>query len=301
MDHAVPTLGSLGAALLEKLGAWTIGFVQLLPNLVLAVLVLVVAGYVSGIVGRFVRTTLDRTSRNIQLNHLGSSLAKLAVLGLGLFVALSIVGLDQAVASLLAGVGVIGIVLGFAFQETGANFVSGILMAVRQPFRVGDIVKSNDWLGIVEDIDLRATTLRQFTGERVLLPNREVFGNAIENLSSYGRRRVDLPVGVSYDSDLEEVRRVTLAAVTGLPGLLPEPPPEVLFTGFGESSIDLSVRLWSPYTSNGQWLRLKSDAIQAIHVAYREHGISMPYPIRTLDLSGAAEPLRALVADARRA
>lgn len=301
MDHTVPTLGSLAGALIQKLTAWTVGFVQLLPNLALALLVLALAAYVSGLVGRFVRSTLDRTSRNIQLNHLGSSLAKLAVLALGLFVALSIVGLDQAVASLLAGVGVIGIVLGFAFQETGANFVSGILMAIRQPFRVGDIVQSNDFLGIVEDIDLRATTLRQFTGERVLLPNREVFGNAIENLSSYGRRRADLAVGVSYDSDLEEVRRVTLAAVQGLPGLLPEPPPEVLFTGFGESSIDLSVRMWSPYTSNGQWLRLKSDAIQAIHVAYREHGIAIPFPVRTLDLSGAAGSLREIAADARRA
>jgi small conductance mechanosensitive channel len=298
MNQAKVELGALWGALLDKLEHWALSAVRLLPNLLIALLVLAGAVVLSRGLYRLARTTLDRASPNPQLNHLGASLARLLILGGGLSVALSVLGLDKAVTSLLAGVGVLGIVIGFALQETGANFVAGILMAVRQPFRLGEIVQTKDYLGVVEDIDLRATTLRQFSGEIVQVPNKDVFSNPIENLSALGRRRIDVPVGVAYGSDLRQVREVTLAAAARVEGRLPEHPPEVLFTGFGESSVDLVVRVWAPYQSNAEWLGVKSDLIVAVYEAYAEAGISIPFPIRTLDLGRVSERLERLLASA---
>src|SRR5262245_47408678 len=139
--------GELVGALVHEIEAWAIGAIRLLPNVLVALLVCAAAFVLARLVYRWSRRWLDRTSRNAQLNHLGASVARLVILGGAVAVALSVLGLDKAVTSLLAGVGVLGIVLGFALQESGANFVSGVYMAVRQPFRIGEIVKTGDYVG----------------------------------------------------------------------------------------------------------------------------------------------------------
>jgi len=111
---------------------------------------------------------------------------------------LSILKLNTAVTSILAGAGIIGLALAFAFQDIAANFISGIFISFRRPLRVGDIVKVKDYMGKVEEINLRDTILRTFQGQTVIIPNKEVFQNPIENFSRLGKRRIDLWIGVSY-------------------------------------------------------------------------------------------------------
>lgn len=290
MDQTVLELTHLTSALADKLEHWLLAAVRLLPNLLVASLVLLASVLLSRLVYRLVRRLLDKTSPNTQLNHLGATLGRLGLIAAGLALSLAVLGLDKAVTSLLAGVGVLGIVIGFALQESGENFISGVFMAMRQPFRVGEIIQTKSYLGVVEDIDLRATTVRQFSGERVQIPNKDVFGNPIENLSSFGRRRIELPVRVAFGSELEHVRRVTWEAAMTVKGRLMDHPAEVLFTGFGESSVELVVRIWAAYRSNVEWLQVRSDLVMAVYDAYQEEGIPIPFPTRTLELGGFDRP-----------
>ena len=121
---------------------------------------------------------------------------------------------------MLAGLGIIGLALGFAFQEIAANFISGIILSINKPFTIGDIVEVDGNFGVVESVSLRTTNIRTFQGQKVMIPNKTIFQNAITNFTENGKRRVDLEVGISYGDDLEKVQGVTLAAVNSLTKVL---------------------------------------------------------------------------------
>ena len=270
-------------AVAAKFTSWLEVAILLLPNLAGALIVLFVFWFLARMARGLVRNLLGRVSDNRQIVGLLATLAYVGVVAVGGFVALGILNLDKTVTALLAGVGVIGLALGFAFQDLAANFMSGVLMAIRRPFEIDHVIETNGFLGIVEDISLRSTLLRTFQGQIVMLPNKEVFGNAIINYSLRRKRRVDLSCGVAYGDDLEEVRRVALAAVGGLNLRDPDRAVELFFTEFGDSAINFSVRFWIDFAKQTDFLNAQSEAIIALKKAFDEAGITIPFPIRTLD------------------
>lgn len=191
--------------------------------------------------------------------------------------------LDTAVTSLLAGAGIAGIALAFAFQDVAANFMSGIFLSLRRPIRVGDIVQVKEYMGKVHHITLRDTVIHTFRGQTVIIPNKEIFQNPIENYSLLGRRRMDLTIGVSYGEDLEKVRAVVLDAVKALPGISASEESTVFFKEFADSSINFSVRIWLDTPEQIPYLHLQSETIINIKKAFDKNNIVIPFPIRTLD------------------
>jgi small conductance mechanosensitive channel len=270
---------------LEKIGGWIEGFVLLLPNLLVAILVAVAFGVVARVVRGLVRRALGRVSPHTEVNGLLATSASLVVLATGIFVALGIVGLDKTVTSLLAGVGIIGLALGFAFQNIASNFVSGILLLTRRPFGANDVIKTNDYMGTVLDIDLRATVIRTFEGQLVTIPNSEVLQKPIVNFTASGQRRVDIPVGVSYADDLAKARRVAIAAVETIEYRDRERPVELFYEGFGDSSINFTLRFWIDFKTQPDYLLARSDAVMRIKEAFDANDITIPFPIRTLDFA----------------
>jgi small conductance mechanosensitive channel len=135
----------------------------------------------------------------------------------------------------------------------------------------------------VQDISLRLTTLRQPEGPLVLIPNKAVFQNPLVNFSRLGRRRIDVEVGVAYGEDLPRAREVALAAVEQVEGREQATPPELFYTAFGDSSITFTARFWIDETRQADWLAARSDAIVRIKQAFDDAGITIPFPIRTLD------------------
>ncbi len=274
-------------ALVEKLAGWVEGAVLALPNLGVAVLIVVMAAVVARLVRRLVRSGLTRLTQRVgharNTVALLSTLAYAAVLAAGVFIALGVLRLDGVVTSLLAGAGIIGLALGFAFQDIASNFIAGVFMAVRSPFYVGDIVETNGFLGIVRAINLRTTALEVFDGPRVHLPNAKVFQEPLTNYSWRHLRRVDVPVGVGYGEDLPRVQRVAREAVEAVEGRSPGTGVEVFYTGFGESAIDVEVRFWVPYRTHADYLGARSEAIVRLKAAFDREGIVIPFPIRTLD------------------
>ena len=266
-----------------KFMSWLETAILLLPNLVGALIVLFVFWLLARLARGVVRNLFSRVSNNRQIVGLLATLSYVGVLTVGTFIALGILNLDKTVTALLAGVGVIGLALGFAFQDLAANFMSGVLMAIRRPFEIDHVIETNDFLGVVEDMSLRSTLLRTFQGQIVMLPNKEVFGNPIINYSLRRKRRVDLSCGVAYGDDLAEVRRVALAAVGSLKMRDPNREVELFFTEFGDSSINFSVRFWIDFAKQTDFLNAQSEAIIALKKAFDAAGITIPFPIRTLD------------------
>ncbi|RYZ77699.1 MAG: mechanosensitive ion channel [Proteobacteria bacterium] len=266
-----------------KLSSWTATAVAMLPNLLVATLVMLGFWLASRLVSKVVRNLLSHTSESPTVTRLIVTFARMFILFFGLFTTLGILNLDKTVASLLAGAGVIGLAIGFAFQEIAANFFSGILIALRKPFREDDIVQVDSYFGTVSQITLRTTNLRSPDGLEILIPNKDMFTKAVTNYTRTPDRRVDLEVGVSYGDDLRKVEKVVRDAVDKIPGRLPNKEIDFFFKAFGDSSITFQVRIWIDFHKQTDYLSALHNMIVAIKEAFDANDISIPFPIRTLD------------------
>lgn len=266
-----------------KLMGWFDAGVEMLPNFVAAALVVLLFGLSARFIDRWTTRALERWVKNTSVTRLMGTIARISMILLGLFIALSLLNLDRTVTSMLAGVGVIGLALGFAFQDLAANLISGLFMAFRGHFEVGDVVEVGSQVGTVEKIELRATTIRTFQGLSVVVPNKDVFQNVLVNYTRTQERRVDVAVGVAYSDDLElaitaiqkEVSKITVRDETR--------EVNVFFTGFGASSIDLEVHMWLDLAHEQGFLEARSLMVRAIKRAVDKAGLTIPFPIRTLD------------------
>ena len=268
----------------NKLESWLEGLTSMLPNIVVAVLVFILFYLLSRGVKSGSKTVISRFSDQQAIIGLFSTILALVTIIVGLVVALNVLQLTQAVTSLLAGAGIIGLALGFAFQDISANFISGVIMAFKKPIVVGDIVETNDYSGFVEQIDLRSTVIRTFQGLHVIIPNKDIFQNPFTNYTKTHTRRIDLEVGISYGDDLNKVTQVVEKAVSSNSFLVDGKPVKMVYQEFGSSSINFKVMFWIEYDKNNpQYLEARSEAIIAIKKAFDENDIMIPFPIRTLD------------------
>jgi small conductance mechanosensitive channel len=279
-------IGKAWNLLAAKVMGWARDFILLLPNLAVAVAVLIGFWLLAKLARNLLHRLLRRVSHSEQVNRVLGQAVFLALVATGLFIALGILGLQKTVASLLAGAGIIGLALGFAFQDIAANFMAGIYLSIEHPFRAGHLIASKDIQGIVKRVHLRWTEIRTPQGQIILVPNKQVFENPITNFSATGQRRVDLKAGVSYGDDLEEVRRVAVQALEQVASRKPDTEVELFFEELSESSINLEARFWIDFTSKqSDYLRAKSEAIERLKKAFDQNGITMPFPTRTLDFA----------------
>lgn len=266
----------------EKVVSWTEDFVSMLPNFILALLAFFAFMVIAKYSVKLIMKLLTRAIDNPALNNIIGKTIHITIVIIGTFVSLSVLNLEKTVTSLLAGAGIIGLALGFAFQDIAANFISGILMAARRPFKVGDVIETVSHEGVVEKINIRTTELKSFQGQQIIIPNKEVFQNALINDSFNGKKRIDLGVGVSYGDDLEKVRDIALKAVQNIPRRTDE-EVTLVFSEFGDSSINFTIRIWVEFLTQGAFKDSQSEAIIAIKKAFDENDVTIPFPIRTLD------------------
>lgn len=267
----------------DKLETWIETFIRMLPNLAMALLVLI-AFYVLGkLIRNAVKKLLKKATDNQTIINLLETIVGVMIIGIGIFIALSILQLDGAVTSLLAGAGIIGLALGFAFQDIASNFISGIILSIRHPFGIGDIIETNGIYGTVQQMNMRNTIMKTPQGQIVYIPNKSVFENVLENFTSSGERRIDLSCGVSYGDDLEKAKEVAIEAVKGLDNYNADKGIEFYYDEFGGSSINFKIRFWVYFQSNPDYWAARSDAIMAITKHFDENDIMIPFPIRTLD------------------
>ena len=276
---------NLDAALklvIEKLNHWLTDFIAMLPNLLLSCLILVVGIFLAKKIRNLARRSFNKFSPTSTLAALAVNFVYIFSVGIVVFITLKILHLDTTIATMLAGAGVIGLALAFAFQDIASNFISGIFISFRKPFNVGDVIKVKGFMGNVHEIKLRDTTILTFNGQFVTIPNREIFQNPIENFTKYGKRRLDIKGGVSQGDDLGKAQKVAMESLAQIEGIIKE-DTTFLYDGLGESTIDFTVRIWVNTAENGSYLQVLNDAIIRIKEVFEQNDISMPFPIRTLD------------------
>jgi small conductance mechanosensitive channel len=287
VDPQPLSVGDALNSVVDKLEGWIDGAVLLLPNFVVAILIVVVAAFVARLVRTGVRKLLEHATRQSpaarNVVDLLGTVAYVVVLAVGTFIALSVLGADSFVTTLLAGAGVVGLALGFAFQDIASNFIAGVLMAVRNPFTVGQIIETNGHMGTVRELTLRSTIVETFQGQHVIIPNAKVFQEPIINYSAKRQRRVDLACGVGYGDDLAKAERVAVDAIEGLEMRSASRPVQLYYNEFGDSSINFQLRFWVDFSKQTDFLGAQSEAIKALKTAFDREGVTIPFPIRTLD------------------
>lgn len=267
----------------DKIQGWVETFISMLPNMAVAIVLLIIFVVVANLAARLFKKVFSKTSDNKALEGLFATIVKWSILIVGIFIILSILQLHKAVTSILAGVGIIGLALGFAFQDITANFISGVILAFRRPFEIGQVIKVGDIMGTAKSTNLRVTVIETFQGQEVFVPNKDVLQNPIINYSAIGKRRIDLGVGISYGDDLAKVQRVVLETIKNLEGVIDKDNVVFDYGEFGDSSINFTIRFWIKYPGDPGFLVVRNNAIMKIKEAFDENDIMIPFPIRTLD------------------
>ena len=270
--------------IMDKVGLWASTLIEMLPNLLLASIVLVVGVYVSKAIRKLADKKLRRFFPTITLADLSINLIYVFCIGLLIFTVLRILNLDSTIMTALGAAGILGIGLAFAFQDIAANFISGIFLSFSKPFKVGELIKIDNYEGFVMGVKLRDTTIRTHQGHLITIPNKQVFQNPIINYTRYGKRRADITGGVSQGDDLRKIRRIAETALKKVPNVIHE-DTTFFFEGLGESTIDFKIRIWVDSDKYGDYLQFINDVIIILKEAFDTNEISLPFPIRTLDFN----------------
>lgn len=256
------------------------GFVESLPSLAIAIFVLFLTWIIARFAVRISDMLVGRTEIRASLKNLIDTLVRLAIWILGIFIAAIVVMPDLTPASLLAGLGIGAVAIGFAFQDIFENFLAGVLIMVREKMRIGDVIMCEGITGKVEHITLRETHVRKLSGELTIVPNSILFKSPVEILTDVDQRRHQIVVGVSYDSNLDHAADVIRRAVEGVDDVLASKGVDIFATEFNSSSVDFLVRWWAGSTPRSGW-ESKDKVVRAIKAALDESGIEIPFPYIT--------------------
>jgi len=280
-------VNSVDILLRQLLKMWA-GFIELIPSMVIAIVILVLTRFAAKFAKRIADRLTARTSMRESLKQLIDTVVSIAIWIIGLMIAATVVLPGLTPASLVAGLGVGTIAIGFAFQDFFQNFLAGILIMVREKMRIGDVIECEGIIGKVEHISLRETHVRKLSGELTIVPNSTLFKNPVEILTDGAQRRHEIVVGVAYDTDLDKAASVLRAAVEGVEAVDRQQRIDVFAREFNASSVDFIVRWWAgskPFDMHSS----RDAVIRAIKRALDDAGIEIPFPYVTNTFK---EPMR---------
>lgn len=266
-------------------GKTRLSLLALLQGALSAGAVMVIALWISATVERNVlRETVD----DLSLRKVAANAIRAVLLLVGFLFALSAVGVDLTALSVLGGA--LGVGLGFGLQKLAANYVSGFVILFERSLRIGDTVRVDNFEGVVADIKTRYTLIRALNGRESIVPNEKLIVERIENLSLADTKvLITTEVGVSYDSDVDQVQAILLAAARGTPRVIADPAPAVRLAAFGADGLQFAVQFWIDDPHNGQG-NVRSDVNLAILRGLRAAGIEIPYPQRVMRMAPAEAP-----------
>tara|TARA_R110000868_G_scaffold307426_2_gene569009 strand:+ start:83257 stop:84129 length:873 start_codon:yes stop_codon:yes gene_type:complete len=215
---------------------------------------------------------------------------------LGLFTvsALKQLGFDLTV--LLGAAGIFTVAIGFASQTSASNLISGLFLMIERPFSITDVIRVGDTTGEVISIDLLSVKLRTYDNLFVRIPNETMIKTEVTTLTKFPIRRADLKISVAYKEDIDRVKKLLLDLSSKNPLCLEEPAPLFIFSGFGESSIDIQLSVWAQRTN---FLKLKNSMLESIKKAFDEQGIEIPFPHLSLYAGSATQAIPVTVVDAK--
>jgi len=256
-------------------------------NALVILLILFSARWLSRLARRATNAALGRTTASLSKLHRDTLVATVggATMGLGILLALGQMGISLG--PMLAGLGIAGFIIGFALQDSLANFAAGGMILIYRPFDVDDYVEVAGEKGLVKKMSLVTTTIHTFDNQTLVIPNNKIWGSVIKNVTAQRTLRVDLVFGVSYDSDIEKVERILWEVVSEHPKVLKDPEPKIRVDSIGDSSVNFTVRPWA--AREDIW-EVRWDLIRSVKIRFDAEGIAIPFPQRDVHVSYKDEP-----------
>ncbi|WP_161971804.1 mechanosensitive ion channel family protein [Algoriphagus kandeliae] len=247
----------------------------------LFLIILLISSFLANSIAYFF-STMDQRNATSRKNRLGSSvlLIRLAVIIIGFFIALTAAKIPLDRITIVLGALSVGI--GFGLQTIINNLVSGIILAFERPIQIGDEIEVGMNKGTVKEVGIRASKILAYDGSEIVVPNGDLLSQSLINWTlSDKRRRIELIIGVSYESDMKKVKTLLTDALIKN-NILKSPPPRVFMQNFGDSSVDFRLLFW--VESMDVWLEIRSDVMTSIFEIFQENGVEIPYPKRDLYL-----------------
>ena len=232
-----------------------------------------VANVIAKMLSRMLVNRLSERNFDATLTKFFGSLVRWAVLSAVIIGCLGVFGIDTT--SFAAVIAAAGLAIGLALQGTLSHFASGVMLLIFRPIKVGDYVVAGGSAGTVVALDLFTTELKTPDNRRLVVPNGEIFGKTIENVTHYPIRRVDIPVGVSYDADIDRTRSVLEGCVANIPGVLEDPAHQIFLKELGASSVDWVIRVWA---KTSEFWNVHQAGVRAAKQALDSAKLNIPYP-----------------------
>lgn len=260
----------------DRIDAWLDGLFRLLPNIAVAVVLLVVFWFVAKGVGALVRRAARNRDRE-SLGEVGGSLLRWALVVVGFMLAVTVVAPTITPGDLIAGLGVSSVAIGFAFKDILQNMLAGVLILLRQPFEVGDQIVSGGHEGTVEKIETRATMIKTYDGRRVVIPNSDIYTDSVVVNTAFETRRSEYDIGIGCNDDWDKARQIMQEACAGTEGVVSDPAPETIPVELGDFANVVRLRWWTQ-SDRATQIHTHGRVLQAVYKALDDDGIDMPYP-----------------------
>ena len=254
-----------------------------IPYLIVASLVFVIFWVLSIFFKKAVTRILGSRKHHQNLVTVFRRVGSALILFLGFMVAMIIAVPSFTPGKLIGALGIGSVAIGFAFKDIFQNLLSGILLLLSEPFRIGDQIISGNFEGTVEDIQIRATTIRTYDGRKVVIPNSQLYTSTMTVNTAYSQRRLEFDVGIGYENNIIDAQRVILSVLKAAPTVSKLAEPSVIATALADSSVVLRVRWFIDDGTQTNRVASINEVIILVKKALEEANISIPFPITTLD------------------
>ena len=260
-------------------GFWE-GLIAQTPNIIAGLVLLIIVWFASKWVARAVRVTSNRRNRP-DLGVLLGSLARGAMIVLGVLIAATIIFPTVNPGDVFASLGIGTVAIGFAFKDILQNLLAGLLLLIRRPYKRGDQIVVKDYEGTVEHVESRATLIKTYDGRRVIIPNSDVYTSPVVVLTAFEHRRDEYDVGIGYGDDARKACEIFKQALAGIEGISHDPAPEAFPWSLDEIQVTVRVRWWTASTRKNV-VNTRGKVIQAIFDAAKENRIDLPFPTQVV-------------------
>ena len=249
-------------------------FAPLIMNAVKALIVIILGWIVAGAIAGMVRRRINKTPQiDPTLGNFAASMVKWVILAIVLVAVLGIFGIQAT--SIVAILGAASLAIGLALQGTLSDLAAGVMLVVSRPYKLGQYVDIGGTSGTVKDLNLFTTELVTPDNVQIIVPNGQAWGSIITNFSAHDTRRVDLVFGIDYGDNADEAMNIILDVAKADSRILSDPEPWVRVTNLGDSSVDLTARLWC---NAPDFWDVKFETTKAVKEAFDAKGVSIPYP-----------------------
>ena len=275
-DAVAPSSGveNLSEAQSVLLDLWH-GFLYRLPGLGVGLLIMALFIFAAGPLSRLLLKPFSFSSLTPLIKSVAQRSISLVIILLGVYLFLFMAGLTGFAVAVISGTGVVGLILGFAFRDIAENFISSLLLTIQRPFRIGDIVEINEFTGIIQKVTSRATTMVDFDGNHIQIPNATIYKGVIKNLTANPLMRGHFVLGVGYDADIRNAQHLAVQIISSHAKVLTDPEPQVLIDNLGASTYNLKVYFWVNVEDTSV-LKMSSLLMRQIVGRFTEENISMP-------------------------